>query len=492
MDDSLPSPVGAPAPLRPCMDPLWSAGSTALVSARVQCGVVAEEAWEVQQEQPLFTGEILCDRPPVSVEELGDGVGFCSGGHAGDNDTDHDGGAELGDAVDVGHSCVEEALSHGDNGDWSPIALSRFRVEAMTVLSFVQVERSGRLRHPLSGWTRVDADLDAQLPAIREFAREACFPHGLVTEMAWDSQQDSSCGGDAQHSLPSPVGVATCERAHSVVCPHVRVKCSGCGTVVPSYEAVRGSCCDFGFRDFSYMSPVDDSNRDVCWCVPDDESCQDEEPELAPEYIAFGSLVFPRLSSDRMVGEDAGIRQDAAPVGSDSGNQLGGLVCRSERSLPFVGARCMGGDQGVVLEGDVIRGDKMEDSSCSQARDVPSGGRTAGDCYLSSICRSRASFAAAERWFMKEQLAAGSFQQDADRSKFYRSVDAFERGAIDKDRYETLVVSALSLRRWLGFVDQISVVHAGKIEREIGVGASVEKWLVSCLDCPHRTLEVIV
>jgi hypothetical protein len=206
--------------------------------------------------------------------------------------------------------------------------------------------------------------------------------------------------------LSSPVGVATCEPAHSVCCPHVRVKCSGCGTVVPSYEAVRGSCCDFGFRDFSYMSPVDDSNRDVCWCVPDDESCQDEEAELAPEYIAFGSLVFPRLFSDRMVGEDAGIQQDAAPIGSDSGNQVGGLVCSSEKS----------------------------------------GGRTAGDCYLSSICRSRASFAAAERWFMKEQLAAGTFKQDADRSKFYRSVDAFERGAIDKDQYEALVVSALCLR----------------------------------------------
>ena len=146
----------------------------------------------------------------------------------------------------------------------------------------------------------------------------------------------------------------------------------------------------------------------------------------------------------------------------------------------------MGGVQGAVLEGDVIRGDKMEDSSCTQARDVPSGGITAGDCYLSSICRSRASFAAAERWFVKEQLAAGSFKQDADRSKFYRSVDAFERGAIDEDQYEALVVSALCLRRWLGFVDQISVVHAGKIEREIGVGASVEKVVGSSPGLPSR------
>ena len=68
--------------------------------------------------------------------------------------------------------------------------------------------------------------------------------------------------------------------AHSVYCPQVRVKCSGCGTVVPSYEAVRGSCCEFGFRDFSYMNPVDDSNRDVCWCVPTEPlvSVFDDQP----------------------------------------------------------------------------------------------------------------------------------------------------------------------------------------------------------------------
>ena len=82
--------------------------------------------------------------------------------------------------------------------------------------------------------------------------------------------------------------------------------------------------------------------------VFDDQSCQDEGGELAREYIAFGSLVFPRLFSDRRVGEDAGIPQDEAPGAIDS-----------------------------------------------------------GPCYLSSICRSRASFAAAERWFVK----VGSFKQ---------------------------------------------------------------------------------
>ena len=146
--------------------------------------------------------------------------------------------------------------------------------------------------------------------------------------------------------------------------------------------------------------------------------------ELAREYIAFGSLVFPRLFSDRRVGEDAGIPQDEAPGAIDS-----------------------------------------------------------GPCYLSSICRSRASFAAAERWFVK----VGSFKQDADRSKFYRSVDAFERGVIDKDQYETLVVSALCLRPWWGFVDQISVVHARKLERDICVGASVRTMAGSSpvLPSPH-------
>jgi hypothetical protein len=217
--------------------------------------------------------------------------------------------------------------------------------------------------------------------------------------------------------MPSSSSVATCEPAHSACCPHVRVKCSGCGTVVPSYEAVRGGCCDFGFRDFSYMNPVDDSNRDVCWCVSteplvsvfDDQSCQDEGGDLAREFIAFGSLVFPRLFSDRRVGEDACIAQDEAPGAIDP-----------------------------------------------------------GPCYLSSICRSSASFAAAERWFVN----VGSFKQDADRSKFYRSVDAFERGVIDKDQYEILVVSALCLPSWWGVVDQISVVHAGQLERDISVASS--------------------
>ena len=35
-------------------------------------------------------------------------------------------------------------------------------------------------------------------------------------------------------------------------------------------------------------------------------------------------------------------------------------------------------------------------------------------CFLPAGCRRRASLAVAERWFLKEQLAAGSFRQEAD------------------------------------------------------------------------------
>jgi hypothetical protein len=57
------------------------------------------------------------------------------------------------------------------------------------------------------------------------------------------------------HERPENGGIlsscshAICEPVHSGCCPRVRVKFCGCGTVVPRYEVVRGSCCELGFCD---------------------------------------------------------------------------------------------------------------------------------------------------------------------------------------------------------------------------------------------------
>ena len=68
----------------------------------------------------------------------------------------------------------------------------------------------------------------------------------------------------------------------------------------------------------------------------------------------------------------------------------------------------------------------------------------AGSCYLQAVCRTRESFAAAERWFGQNQLSrVYRFRC----SQFYNAVDALARGVIDNDAYESLAVSALCLRR---------------------------------------------
>ena len=469
LDDDLSTPLGAATALRPCMDPECDAVSSVMITVSEGFGVVSEVSWEVQQELHLVTGEILCDLPPVPVpHDADDGDRSDRGAErdvvdretreeddeaADDSGKEDEGDEEEGEDQEF---LVLDRRPLRDNADWSPIALSRLQVEAMTVLSFVQVERSGRLRHPVSGWTCVDADLDAQLPAIREFAREACFPPGLVTEVAWGSQQESSgeggandcngvCAGDDAGSddrdheeqgqdegMSFPSYDVLCGRSQSGCCPHEGITCSGCGTVMSNDETVGGACCECWFRDCSSLDSVDAKNSVVCCSVLTEASpsmsadgpCQVVEWALPVDEIGWGSLVYPRM----LVGENS-------------------------------------------VDNDV---EKVEDSSRVRAGGVRPGAIDAGPCYLSSICRSRASFAAAERWFGKEQLAAGSFKQDADRSKFYRAVDSFESGVIDKDQYETLVVSALCLRRWWGFVDQISVVHAWKLENDVCVGASLE------------------
>ena len=95
----------------------------------------------------------------------------------------------------------------------------------------------------------------------------------------------------------------------------------------------------------------------------------------------------------------------------------------------------------------------------------------AGSCYLPAVCRTRESFAAAERWFGQNQMSRVSGSR---RLQFCNAVDAFARGVIDRDAYESLAVSALCLRRWSGFVDQRSVVNAGELARDLCVGVSEE------------------
>ena len=93
--------------------------------------------------------------------------------------------------------------------------------------------------------------------------------------------------------MPSSPCVATRDHAHSICCPHVRVKCSDFGTVVPEYEACKGSCYAFGFVSLLHGSR-NEWNSDICWCVRtetlaplcDDDPCQDDEVVLPPEGAA--------------------------------------------------------------------------------------------------------------------------------------------------------------------------------------------------------------
>ena len=71
----------------------------------------------------------------------------------------------------------------------------------------------------------------------------------------------------SERVMPYAPDVAMCERAHSVCCPTMRIKCSHCGSVMRSHEGFSASCCQFECSEFSYLDPVNEWCRDICWCV---------------------------------------------------------------------------------------------------------------------------------------------------------------------------------------------------------------------------------
>jgi hypothetical protein len=85
-------------------------------------------------------------------------------------------GEDCGDACFLGLEDKSQDGQEPSSDHWSPIVLTQLQVEAMSVLSFVQSDRTGRFGHCALDW--LVNDVDTWLPMLREFAREACPSHG--------------------------------------------------------------------------------------------------------------------------------------------------------------------------------------------------------------------------------------------------------------------------------------------------------------------------
>jgi hypothetical protein len=161
--------------------------------------------------------------------------------------------------------------------------------------------------------------LDSSVPPVDEAVQRAEAPYG-EEEVSHDS-------------------AVSLEVLISMCVPCEEVMCSVCGVVLPHDETVRATCCECWFRGClpSVLEGCEDhlgrsavlneatpagSARDSCqvadWVLPDDE-------------IAFGSLVFPRMSfvensvsEQEQSSED--VQQDASVTGMVSPDLGGTLV----------------------------------------------------------------------------------------------------------------------------------------------------------------------
>ena len=89
------------------------------------------------------------------------------------------------------------------------------------------------------------------------------------------------------------------------------------------------------------------------------------------------------------------------------------------------------------------------------------------DASMIDFYERRRRFGSSERWQLQTLLAAGAFRRGCDVKSWSDAVGEFEVGEITSCVYEVRTVKALGLCRWLGFVDQVSVVNAGKLLRDV-------------------------
>ena len=89
------------------------------------------------------------------------------------------------------------------------------------------------------------------------------------------------------------------------------------------------------------------------------------------------------------------------------------------------------------------------------------------DASMTDFYERRRRCGSSERWQLQTLLAAGAFRRGCDFKSWSDAVGEFEEGEITRFVYEVRTVKALGLRRWFGFVDQVSVVNAGKLPSDV-------------------------
>ena len=84
------------------------------------------------------------------------------------------------------------------------------------------------------------------------------------------------------------------------------------------------------------------------------------------------------------------------------------------------------------------------------------------DASMTDFYERRKRFGSSERWQLQTLLAAGAFRRGCDFKSWSDAVGEFEAGEITRFVYEVRTVKALGLRRWFGFVDQVSCCERWK------------------------------